>query len=529
MVNPRAGILLLLGIVCLLPACSDSVDPGNAQEYTSSDYIWNRSRSPFNYVAITAGSADAHSLVFSLNSGSIRDEHLDGSKTVIASTMLSMSGNNGNYVLGGCGDQTLFQLPADLRFTDHFDTQHGPQVRAARMLSLDGSTILVAEQDGGLYRCDVSTKRWTAERFPAVLITALCMDSAAGNRNLFAGTRDNGIYMRRASDSSWLKLSAPPGVVQDIEADMSRGVFAVIDRSLYYSRPPFTTWRSFPVQPGGGDLTDITIIRYSANEAWLFTASKHSGIGEMLLFGEFPVRFSMISDSVSNPIHRINGERDAAFPVVAACSAPPSLRVAPQFGVWISIPVSFSINDLCQSRNSPKVFIATDNGIMSYDGVTCTPGGMQGHKVISIHVSPSGNVLCGTDSGTYQSRDDGASWSRLDMSSFTTRSRTGLILLPARLWKGLYWDAARLTPDGITEVRITGRVIEHLDELRLPQNLGAYPDVLVVRYAQEAGTGLPLPGRMYWTCYFARAIGLVLIDRNDGNGTVSQRALPAQP
>ncbi len=521
--------MILMGIVCLIPACSDSVDPGDAQEYASSDYIWNRSRSPFNYVAITAGLAEAHSLVFSLNSGSIRDERLDASKTVVASTMLSMSGNNGNYVLGGCGDQTLFQLPADLRFADHFETLPGPQIRAARMLSLDGSTILVAEQNGGLYRCDVSAKRWSTERFPAILITALCMDSAAGNRTLFAGTRDNGIYMRRESDSSWLKLPAPPGVVQDIEADVSRGVFAVIDRSLYYSRPPFTTWRSFPVQPGGGDLTDIAIVRYSANEAWLFTASEQSGIGEMLLLGEFPVRFSMVRDSPASPIHRISGARDAAFPVVAAGSAPAALRVAPQFGLWLSIPVSFSINDLCQSRNSPKVFIATDNGIMSFDGVACTSGGMQGHKVISVHVSPSGNVYCGTDSGTYQSRDDGASWSRLDMSSTATRSRTGLILMPARLWKGLYWDAARLTQDGITDVRISGRVIEHLDELRLPKNLGAYTDVLVVRYAQEAESGVPLPGRMYWTCYFARSIGLVLIDRNDGNGTVSQRALPAQP
>lgn len=523
----NASFAMLLAIAAVMTACSDPTSPGEPTEYRSVDYMWSPARSPYQYRSLSDDPNDAHRLQFSLNSSSIRDEHIDGSQTVLESTMLAMSSGNGTFVLGGCNEHTLFHIPPHLRFADYHSTQTGPIVMATRMLSLDPTTLLVAEKSGGMYRYDLPSKLWTVENMPGANVTSLCMDSTATDRRIFAGTRNDGIYTRRVSDSSWQRLPAPAGIVQDLEADVSRGIFAVINKSLHYSRPPFSAWERFALQPGSDDLTDIAIIRYSATEAWLYTASERSGIGEMLLIGNAPVRYSFESASLTGPIHRICADVSAAFPVVAAGSSPTRLLVAPQPGLWIPLSVNFTINDVQQSRRGPRVFIAKDDGLDAFDGVSFMSSGLQGRKVISIHVSPAGDIYCGTDAGTYLSRDDGASWIRIDMTTIMTNSRTGLIVMPSRLWKGFTWEAARLTPDGIIEHAVTGRVLEHLDELRLPDGLGTYTDVLVIRYAQETENGGVRPGTAYWTSYFVRNIGLALIERNGGDGEVTRMALPA--
>lgn len=483
------------------------------------------------YHSVRGGSTQRHTLQFSLNGATIRDDWQDGMGAPLGSTLLSISRTNGTIMFGGCSSSTFWHVPDRYQLAERTVTGTGPTVRMTHLLAPDNNMLLVADADGGMFRYIPSQSLWIRERVAeSVTVTALCMDSTSDNRRMFAGTVLDGVYTRKVRDSVWTKLPAPPGSIQDLEADNSSGLFAVINNRLYYSAAPFNVWNALLVQPGNSDITDIALLRYSDREAIMIVGTEGSGIAEMYVVSGFPAALRYGLAASIGPIRRVATSTSAAFPVAAITGNPSQLLVAVESGLWLSVDVpGLELRAVTQSRSGANVFIATNNGVMMYDGVILRQRGLSGQNTASVVSTSSGELYCGTEEGTWRSRDDGLTWSRLDANAFTTRVRTGFVMLPARLWEGWHWEAGALVEQPGQERIIMGRVMRHLDELILPDNGGHYSDVLVVRYGQENEAGQLRRDTYSWTFYFARDFGPVLIEEFEGTTLVATSSVRSQP
>ncbi len=524
------ALLLLLTLV--VAGCRDNPTPPDGMpEYQSVQYLWNQGQSTLRYHSVRGGLTQQHTLQFSMNGATIRDDWHDGSGTSLGSTLLSISRANGTVMLGGCSAATFWHVPDRYQLAERTVTGTGPTVRMTHLLAPDNGMLLVADANGGMYRYIPSQSLWIRERVDeSIAVTALCMDSTSENRRMFAGSSLDGVYTRKVRDSVWTKLPAPPGSVEDLEADNSNGLFAVINNRLYYSTAPFNVWNALLVQPGNSDITDIALLRYSDQDAIMFVGTQTSGIVEMYVISGFPASLRYGLAASSGPIRRVAANMQTAFPVAAITGSPSQLLVAVESGLWLSISVpGMDLRAVTQSRSGANVFVATDKGVMMYDGVILRQRGLAGQNVVSVVSTASGDLYCGTEQGTWRSRDEGLTWSRLDANAFTTRVRSGFVMLPARLWEGWHWEAGALVEQQGQERSIKGRVMRHLDELILPDNGGRYSDVLVVRYGQEDEAGQLRRDTYSWTFYFARDYGPVLIEEFDGTVLVATSSVRSQP
>ncbi len=524
-----APILLLA--LAVTGCDSSSTPPDGMPEYQSLHYLWNQGMSTVRYHSVRAGVASQHTLQFSINAATIRDDLQDGTGTSLGSTFLSISRANGTVMLGGCSAATFWHVPDRFQLAERTVTGTGPTVRMTHLLAPDNGMLLVADADGGMFRYIPSQSLWIRERVAeSVSVTALCMDSTSENRRMFAGTALDGVYTRKVRDSVWTKLPAPPGSIQDLEADNSNGLFAVINNRLYYSIAPFNVWNALLVQPGNSDITDIALLRYSDRDAMMIVGTEGSGIAEMYVVSGFPASLRYGLAASLGPIRRVSTNIQTAFPVAAITGNPSQLLVAVESGLWLAVDVpGMELRAVTQSRSGANVFVATDRGVMMYDGVILRQRGLAGQNVVSVVSTPSGELYCGTEQGTWKSRDEGLTWSRLDANAFTTRVRSGFVMLPARLWEGWHWEAGALVEQQGQERVIMGRVIRHLDELILPDNGGRYSDVLVVRYGQEDEAGQLRRDTYSWTLYFARDFGPVLIEEFEGTTLAATSSVRSQP
>lgn len=508
-----ALLLLLLGVS--LAACSDGVGPAPVEDFTSAEYMWSGNNAALQYLREEQGNTVQHVLRFS--SGTITDRRLSETGDPISETQLTYDASGGVLRLTGCGPGSMFHIPTNMRFEDRITTMPGPEVRAECWLTLDAGTILAGDANGGLYRYRIQSNEWTKEAVPwDSRVTAMDLDSTTGTRNLYVATAADGVFMKTVGDSSWLSLNAPAGFVADVDADIDGTVFAVIDKQLYVRRAPSYNWAPFSIASIASDVNRISILPINSSESILFVALESDGLAQVYLLTSYPAQFSVNVSYNSESMIDVRSSPNSPYAAVVAAN-PPMVYVAPQgMNLWAGVPVTISdpLTAICQSDRSGTVLIGSENGVYRFDGAPTQQSGLQGEHVLSLHYGPDGAFYCGTSSGTYRSANDGIIWTRIDLGSVITRESTGLTLLPQTCSVGSSWDAGSMIVDGSGPLPLTGRVLEHFDELILPDGHGRFDDVLVVRYARELPDGSRVDGAYFWTAYYARDRGMVYIEES---------------
>ncbi|MBR9979306.1 MAG: hypothetical protein KFH87_14575 [Bacteroidetes bacterium] len=507
--------ILFLFLAVSLAACSDSVGPAPVDDFISAEYVLFSAQSPaLEYLREEQGSVEQHILRFS--SGTITDHRLNAAGDPIGETQLTYDVSSGALRLIGCGPGSIFHVPTNMRFEDRITTTPGPEVRAECWLTLDAGTILAGDANGGLYRYRMESNEWTGENVPwDSRVTAMDLDSTASPRQLYVATATDGVFTKTEGDSNWLSLNAPAGFVADVDADIDGTVFAVIDKQLYVRRAPSYDWAPFSIPSIAGGVNRISILQVSSSESILFIARESGGLAQVYLLSSHP-QFYMIVRYNSESMIDVRSSPNSPYAAVVAAN-PPVVYVAPQgMDLWAVVPVTISdpLTAICQSDRSGTVLIGSENGVSRFDGSPTQQSGLQGEHVLSLHYGPDGAFYCGTRSGTYRSANDGINWTRIDRGSVIVRETTGLTLLPQTCSVGSSWDAGSMIIDGNGPLLLTGRVLEHFDELILPDAQGRFDDVLVVRYARELPDGSRVDGAYFWTAYYARARGLVYIEES---------------
>jgi|GEM_PF-1554396 len=510
---PALLLLLLLGVS--LAACSDSVGPAPVDNFTSSDYSWPASGLSLEYLRDDQGSEQRHILNFS--PGTITDQLLDANGTLIEETQLAFNTAEGTVLLTGCGPESMFNVPSNMRFEDRVTTVPGPEVRTECWLTRDSKTLLAGSANGGLFRYRIQSNEWTEQSVPWTShITAMDLDSSTDPEKLYVATAGDGVFMKTGDDSTWISLNAPSGVVADVDADIDGTVFAVIDGNLFVRRAPAFNWEPFSITSIATGVNRISILSLSDYESVLFVARESDGLAQVYLLSSYPAQFSVTERYDSESIIDVRTSRNSPYSAVAVAN-PPKVYVAPQgMNLWASVPLLISdpLTAVCQSERSGTVLIGSENGVYRFDGAPPQQSGLQGEHVLSLHYGPDGAFYCGTRSGTFRSANDGRIWTRIDQGSVMVRETTGLALLPQTCSVGSVWEAGSMIIDGSGPLPLTGRVLEHFDELILPNDYGRYDDVLVVRYARELPDGSRVDGTRFWTAYYARGTGMVYLEES---------------
>ncbi|MDT8325733.1 MAG: hypothetical protein RRA94_16580, partial [Bacteroidota bacterium] len=245
-VPARALHVALALLFMAVASCSEGpIAPAPPGDFGSDRYLWPAQPGSLRYTRTAGGSSSTHELRF--DGERITDVLLGSGETVLRTTVLTRRANGDGLELTGCDDSTALHLPLGLRFQDHIRTVEGPEVFAERWLTVDSRTLLAAD-GGALYRYGISDNQWVQETVPWQSdLRCLARDSAASPTVLFAGTAGDGIFRRQADENSWQKLPAPDGRVEDIAIDAGGVLFAVIDASLYVSRPPYDLWTPFTI------------------------------------------------------------------------------------------------------------------------------------------------------------------------------------------------------------------------------------------------------------------------------------------
>lgn len=102
----------------------------------------------------------------------------------------------------------------------------------------------------------------------------------------------------------------------------------------------------------------------------------------------------------------------------------------------------------------------------------------------------------------------------------------GLLLMQRNLFSGdSSWRAGTLVDSLHNSHRITGRVLAHLDSLHIQGLQLTYPDVLVIRYANETSLKGPNTSLNYWIVYYAKNSGPVMIDNYSPTSPFDRREI----
>ena len=514
----RLPVILLLFLGISLAACGDSVGPAPVDDFLSSEYIWPGSSASLEYLRNDQGTEEQHILGFS--GGTINDQRLGSTGEAIGETQLAYDASDGAFRLTGCGQGSFFHIPSNMRFEDRITTVPGPEVQAGSWLTLDAGTMLAGNASGGLYRYRTQSNEWTAEDVPwDSPVTAMDLDSTVSPQRLFVATAADGLFMTVAGDSSWVSMNAPAGFVSDVDADIDGTVFAVIDKQLYVRRAPSYAWAPFSIASIASGVNGISILPVSAFESILFVARESDGLAQVYLLSSFPAQFSVSVRYNSEVMIDVRSSPNSPYAAVVAAN-PPMVYVAPQgMNLWAGVPVTIGdpLTAICQSDRSGTVLIGSESGVYRFDGAPVQQSGLQGEHVLSLHYGPDGAFYCGTRSGTFRSADDGRIWTRIDRGNVIVREKTGITLLPRTCSVGSVWDAGSMIFDVSGPLPLTGRVLEHFDELILPDGHGRFDDVLVVRYARELPDGSRIEDTFFWTAYYARDRGLVYLEESTGS------------
>ncbi|PLX23118.1 MAG: hypothetical protein C0600_15715 [Ignavibacteria bacterium] len=520
--------LLLLGALLAFGACSENVGPTPEGEFRADAYYWQSGSAAAEYLVDRNGNTEHHQLQFT--GSSIIDIRYDGSNTILAETTLESGVHNGTLALTGCGMHSLLALPSHLRFKDDIRTQAGPIIHATRWLQFDSQTFIAADGPD-LYTYDVSSSTWNENTTAWTSdILEMAVDSGSGGKKLYVATAQDGIFSSLAGETVWTTIPVARGTLMDMAVDMDGVIFAVIDNELMVSRPPYDEWTTFTVASMATDVSCIALERATSAESVLFIGTITNGVGEVLLVTGWPAQLSVNERFKNTRITDISASKYSPY-VAVAISDPPELHVSPiSIGNWASVPISGSRRLTCvsQSHRSAAVLIGTESGMLRFDGAPSSSSGLLGKHILSVDYGMDGSFYCGTTEGTYRSLDEGRNWSRIDDQGTVVREATGFNLLPESFSLSSTWDAGTLLLQGTGELRLTGRVLSHFDELLLPDNSGSFEDVIVVRYAAEDAGGTVLTGHNSWTIYYARNIGPVYIEEME-NGSLIASSTFVQP
>ncbi|MBR9974995.1 MAG: hypothetical protein KFF77_05395 [Bacteroidetes bacterium] len=513
---PIAAALLLL-----FSACSDGVSPDPSLPYRASEWLWPATITDCTYGVERDGQFYRHVLTRETNGG-FHDVLHDAQDRVLARTFWNVSPTSG--LLSGIEVNTLWHLPVTHRLAEIVGSIPGPEVRGSILLPLDAGALLAGSDQGGIFHYSAASGEWYAMELPVQDgITALARDSVTGNTTLFFAAGSAGIYSKGRHDAVWTRLPAPAGRVSDIESSQSDVLFAVIDRQLWFSRRPFLSWISFSTFPGGESINDIAILPLHAEQEVLFVATESLGIAYIQLNKSLPAQIGYSERSEFERVRRISTCAASPYPAVGL-SDPAQLFVAPFPGVWVGIPLDPSLvtTAVAQAPARGTVLIGSTTGVYRYTGAMPVPSGLHDRHVLALRSAPDGAFYAGTDRGVYRSRDDGLTWTRIDGGTVITRYPAPWMLLPPRFAIGSAWPAVELLGGSGASMTVTGRVLQHFDELILPRDRGRFEDAMLVRFAMEGGNGAPSGSGPVWHAWFVRGRGIVYIEESTGS-VVSSR------
>lgn len=520
------GFPALLALLLAFAACSENPSaPPPAGDYSGASYLWPAQPGVLRYTRTEAGSVRTHELQFS--GGGITDALLGSGGNILRSTLLTRKETGRGVELTGCDFATALHLPADLRFQDHITTVEGPEILTSAWLTVDARTLLAADGPA-LYRYGINENLWAQEAVPwSSDVLCLARDSAASPVLLFAGTARDGLFMRQQGDSSWQRLPAPAGAIEDLAIDAGGVIFAVIDATLHVSRPPFTLWSPFTVTQLASNVTSVAILPLNPYQSTLYMGTAIDGIAQVLLVNSYPAQFGMTGRLGAERIEEVRASYASPYGAVGVAN-PPMLYVSPGLsGIWASVPVSgaTALTTVSQSDRSGTVLAGSDAGLYRFDGAPPEASGLQGSGIRALHYGPDGVFYCGATSGSFRSADEGRVWTRIDRGSVVQREKSGFVLLPSRFSVGGSWDAGTLIVQGNGTRRLTGRVLTRFDEMLLPNDAGRYDDVMVVRYAAENADGSVQGGSYAWTVYYAAGHGPVYFEEYDAGSLAATTAL----
>ncbi len=507
----------------VLSACSDATGPHDEGRFRGREYLWESGSGLRQFTVLRGGMQYRHLLRFS-SEGKLEDLQTDEQSHPLARTHWNFSGSGGR--ISGCGEHTLWHLPGEYRLEEIRFPVPGPEVRGSSILSLDASNYLVGCVDSGLYHYSSTRSEWYRMDFPGRgSIVAMCKDSTAGNMTLFAASAD-GVYSKARNDSGWNRLPVPAGSVQDLEISDPDYLFAVIDHSLWFSARPFLSWSRFMVQPGDGQINDIAILPLEKNQSLLLVATETKGIAYVQLVNSLPAQLVYSERSGYENVRCLVTSPRAPYAAVAI-SNPPLLFVAPGTGVWIGIPVPTSATLTCvaQSAMTGTVLVGSDQGIYRFNGQPPQASGLQGRMIRALHAGPDNAFYAACDDGFYRSPDEGATWTRIDGGSILARGTTPWQILPVSFDVGSTWHAATLSRTDGTTIAVTGEVLNHFDEIILPDERGRYDDAVVVRFTLGRVPGAGSGNDYTWTVYFVRGKGIVCIEETSGGSIVAKSYL----
>jgi len=523
-------VLLFCGALSLIACKETIVDPTPKDpEPIDTSFFWNGQMSPvtFDVFDSLTKTSLTHTLTFSPTAQgfTIHD------KTPATNTDLRASAEGGYVLLGGMDGNSFLRVSGE-SFVMTADTIAYllDTMKIVSIITTPDGDIIAGMQKGGLYHYSRSTKEWDYIALKEeTAIRALACDSVAyPNTSIFAAT-SNGII--RIVNEQPKTINANLKNVTRLALGINGYLYAASIKSISYCNTDNPLiWKELQSSTSKDYITSLTVlgegrtIVYSASGSnkGLFTA-----VEKQVGSGTFAEQFKELENDV------FATTRGASQSEVYAVSASSIYRSSNGGVAWNQIgtitPVSNSISSLAYIPEPARLYIATEHEAMY---VRTNNSGVQtieypGTATNALIVTNDGKLIAANPLGFYEGSSDNegkvtwATFTTSDKEKLYYRTPGSFYVLKTGLKVGEYWKAGTYAISTADEKKfipypLTARVTAHYDEVTTTNDTKpetyTYKDVYAVRYANETSPNVINDSLNYWTIYFAKDKGPVILE-----------------
>jgi hypothetical protein len=507
---------LVLACAFAAGGCSDNTGPENVGKvYRTADYMWRLPSPPLTYRKHADGAETIVRLSFEAAGDTLFVRHrINGADSTGTEVVMKCLVNRTPFEIASFSASTLFRRPRDTQIPAEIEVRY-PEYLS--LVTLANETTLTGTAADGVLRYDPGRNEWEETGLQDVKgIAFLKKDLNTPWPAVFAGTRTGSLFYSNDEGRSWTRIPTTIPAIGDFVVSGTVRLCAVDGGTRAYEiAAPFEspTNRVLDIGEPAAAIGGLPV----GPSTFLYLGSASGRVRTYYIETDQIIPAGTDSTTFGGAITRIFSCKSSDYPVLLLVDGR-SIYSAYMNNFAFITAHSAEIRDVAQDPTSSNLsmYLATDAGIWSWSNGTYTPEGLYGTDFHSVALSEDGFLYALQSDAVYRKPVGTQSWQAIEGRIERRVEAKPLIMLPAEVRVGMMWTAGKIAfvqqPDSEQVYLLTGRVQAHLEELLSSDRSKRYPDVLVVRYAVENGTGNPDPRLLCWKVYYARGVGPVLIE-----------------
>ncbi len=520
-------ILSFVAIAALLASCSQQVAPIVSQQPIGNidAYFWWSGETPMP-MADTPGTIPSTSTLTFLNNSNGLLGVTDGSHTNIQCVV-----NQDSIFAEGFTQASIVAL-SNGSYLSASDSEYYKPQPPSTIVTTDGTTrqVIVGTDSGVFFYNSASGYSFQQSgQLQDSNITALTVMNS-GTPRVLAATPWGNIMSTTpplSTNSSWtLYLSVPQqATIQQLLWTGGDTIFAILaGKSGVWESYSSLGWKQLSYL-NGYTISALGQYRTSGGALYLLVGTMDGQIGA------FPLTSGLTAVSPvstgAGEIYCFGGQSSSEIAVAGTYDGIYQWT-GPSNNTWISSPTFTNFKQVISINleSDNIVFVSTSNAVNTVESGSFSTGTLTqlkpAHSPLQVGSYSSLPWILTTQDYEAPKSQGGSLVAVAGFSPGAWQPDTGgLVLMRDNLFANdSSWRAGTLVTANHQPFAITARVLSHLDSLHISGISKSFPDVLMIRYANEGADQQPGTGTVpYWIIYFAKNEGPVMFDNIGAQGS----------